>query len=686
MGVINLLEPQVANLIAAGEVVERPASAIKELMENAIDAGASRITAEIKNGGVTLMRITDDGCGMTKEDAVLCVRRHATSKIKKAADLDGIVTLGFRGEAMAAIASVSRLRILTRTADSETGTAVTCEAGTVVSVEEAGCPFGTTVLVEELFHNVPARRKFLKRDASETAAVAAVLEKIALSHPEIAIKFIADGVLKFQTAGDGALISVIYAVLGRDFAKKTIPLRDMTEGIEVEGVIGTPENHRGNRNYENFFINGRYVKCGTASAALEQAFTSYIPSDKFPCCVLSLTIHPAFVDVNVHPQKLEVKFSSDKAVFNAVYCAVRNALMTKVVRPTPEEEPTRLTGDSFKLYQDILSMKAPNEEEARRVADDRDSLVRKYEQLSIPGEVREADVSVPASGGYASQPGEAERPAFTRPASVPPAGTVRPTVPDEAPRQPSPEVRPEPNASTPIPEVRPEPDVPDPGPETRSEPDAAASEPDAADAANPGEPTVPWFRVTGVAFQCYVFVEMADRMIVIDKHAAHERILFEKLRKNLKSLKPPASQLLLLPHKISLTPEETEAAEAYQTELAAVGFAFSPCDEPGMTALLQIPSGLSESEAEAMFRELAARLAEGTGDVSLGREAFYERALYQASCKAAVKGGRDDTAPEALNWIVTQVLTDPHIRYCPHGRPVAFEMTKDQFERRFERK
>jgi DNA mismatch repair protein MutL len=294
-------------------------------MENAIDAGATRITAEIKNGGVSLMRITDNGCGMTEEDALLCIQRHATSKIRSAADLDGIVTLGFRGEALAAIASVSKLRIMTRTADADMGVVVTCEAGKILSVEESGCPLGTTILVEELFANVPARRKFLKRDASETAAVAAVLEKIALSRPDIAIKFITDGNLRFQTAGDGNLQNVIYAVLGRDFAKKTVPVHDMTEGIEVEGVIGTPDNCRGNRNYENFFINGRYVKCGTASAALEQAFSSYIPSDKFPSCVLALTINPAYVDVNVHPQKLEVKFSADKPVFNAVYCAVNNA-------------------------------------------------------------------------------------------------------------------------------------------------------------------------------------------------------------------------------------------------------------------------------------------------------------------------------------------------------------------------
>ena len=343
MGKINVLDTQVANLIAAGEVVERPASAVKELLENAIDAGAGKITLEIKNGGISLIRVTDDGCGMTKDDALVCVKRHATSKISCAADLDGIATLGFRGEALAAISSVSKMRIMTRTKNSPTGIIIEFNAGKPVSVEEAGCPEGTSVIVEELFANVPARRKFLKRDAAETAAVAAVAEKIALSRPDISLRFIADGNLRFLTAGDGKLADVIY------------------EGVSVSGFIGTPENCRGNRNYENFFINGRYVRCKTACAALEQAFSSYIPSDKYPACVICLEINPAFVDVNVHPQKMEVKFSNERPVFNAVYCAVRNTLMNRIDRPRlADSEPTRLSGDSYRLYNDIISVKTDN--------------------------------------------------------------------------------------------------------------------------------------------------------------------------------------------------------------------------------------------------------------------------------------------------------------------------------------
>ncbi len=665
MGKINLLETQVANLIAAGEVVERPASAVKELMENAIDAGATRIIAEIKNGGVSLMRITDNGCGMTEEDALLCIQRHATSKIRSATDLDGIVTLGFRGEALAAIASVSRLRIMTRTAGSDMGVVVTCEAGRILSSEESGCPLGTTIVVEELFANVPARRKFLKRDASETAAVTAVIEKIALSRPDIAIKFITDGALRFQTAGDGDLQNVIYAVLGRDFAKKTVPVHDMTEGIEVQGIIGTPENCRGNRNYENFFINGRYVKCGTASAALEQAFTSYIPSDKFPACVLALTINPAFVDVNVHPQKLEVKFSADKPVFNAVYCAVRNALMQRVDRPRlgPDDEPARLSGDSYKLYNDVLSMKTGTAEEALRIADEREQLNRKYEQLSMPGEVREASVSYPIP----PIPSRAETPAAPQ-EPVSPASISKPFAP--LPVTPI----------TPVPVTEPD----DPMPVESMEPASVETPVSPLPEESTVETVLPWFRITGVAFHCYIFAEMEDKMLVVDKHAAHERILFEKMRDNMKQLQP-VSQLLFLPLELRVTPEELAAAAEYREELVRVGFDVAVTVETGTVAMLQYPSGLTGAQAETMLLELINRLASGMGEAETGREQFYEKALYQASCKAAVKAGREDT-PETLTWIVEQVLLNPRVRYCPHGRPVAFEMTKGQFERQFERR
>lgn len=663
MGKINVLDTQVANLIAAGEVVERPASAVKELLENAIDAGAGKITLEIKNGGISLIRVTDDGCGMTKDDALVCVKRHATSKISCAADLDGIATLGFRGEALAAISSVSRMRIMTRTKNSPTGTVIEFNAGKPVSVEEAGCPEGTSVIVEELFANVPARRKFLKRDAAETAAVAAVAEKIALSRPDISLRFIADGNLRFLTAGDGKLADVIYAVLGRDFAKKLAPVHDMTEGVSVSGFIGTPENCRGNRNYENFFINGRYVRCKTACAALEQAFSSYIPSDKYPSCVICLEINPAFVDVNVHPQKMEVKFSNERPVFNAVYCAVRNTLMNRIDRPRlADSEPTRLSGDSYRLYNDIISVKTDTDEEAARIADERERLSAKYEQITVRAEAKEpvphyeppADVPKMSADFPETFPAVSGQPQVLPDITVPQINDNKPpvgTLPDADMLRVN------------VPDISPAPVTP---PESGTEP-----------------PAVPWYRIAGVIFNTYVFVELEDRMLIIDKHAAHERIIFEKLRQNMKS-GDPASQLLLLPVELTLTPEELAAAEEYRDELYRIGYTFS-CADDGKTALIiAYPSALDTAQAKDMFAVLAAQLADGTGDVGTSRERIYEKALYQASCKAAVKGGREDL-PENIRWIAEQVLTRPEIRYCPHGRPVAFEMTKSQFEKRFER-
>ena len=335
MGKIHVLPFEIANLIAAGEVVDRPASVIKELAENAIDAGATNVTIEIKRGGVTFMRVTDNGCGMSAEDMPTALRRHATSKISAVSDLDAILTLGFRGEALAAISSVAKVRILSKTAADPMGAALECHGGELLSLTEAGCPPGTTILVEDLFYNVPARRKFLKKDATEAAACSAVAEKIALSHPEIAIRYISDGEVKFNTSGDGNLKSVIYALFGREFAMRALVTdrENETGSIRVHGFVSEPDLYRPNRNMEIFFINGRYVKSRTAQAAVEQAYASKIPHDKFPFCVLHLTLAPGAVDVNVHPAKLEVKFTNEKVVFDAVYYAVCNALEASAIRP-----------------------------------------------------------------------------------------------------------------------------------------------------------------------------------------------------------------------------------------------------------------------------------------------------------------------------------------------------------------
>ena len=321
-----------ANLIAAGEVVERPASAIKELIENAVDAEAKNITVEIQSGGISLMRVTDDGCGMSRADTEMCIRRHATSKIKDASDLGYIITLGFRGEALAAIASVSKLRIFSKRREDPVGTLLSANGGRDVKLTETGCADGTTVIAEELFANVPARRKFLKKDAAETMAVTSVVEKAALAHPEIAFSLICDGKLRYRTSGDGDLRAAIYAVMGRECATNLIPVHALSDGIEINGFVGTPELIRKNRHGESFFLNGRYVRNTTAQSALEAAFRTYIPGDRFPMSVLHLKIHPSLVDLNVHPAKLEVKFAEERKVFDALYSAVRGALILSPLR------------------------------------------------------------------------------------------------------------------------------------------------------------------------------------------------------------------------------------------------------------------------------------------------------------------------------------------------------------------
>lgn len=672
MGNIHVLDYQIANLIAAGEVVDRPASVIKELMENSIDSGGNAITVEIKRGGVALMRVTDNGCGMSREDVPIAIKRHATSKISSASDLDGIITLGFRGEALAAISSVSKMRILTKRSEDSVGTVLESDGGNILDIGDAGCPNGTTVIVEDLFANVPARRKFLKKDISETTAIAAVVEKIALSRPDIAVKFIVDGKMRFSTAGDSKLINAIYAVLGRDFAKKMIEVSDMTEGIEITGYIGNPENIRGTRNYQNFFINSRFTKSATATAALEQAYQSFIPSDKFPCCVLNIKIHPALVDVNVHPAKLEVKFSNEKIIFNAVYSAVRNTLAEKIKRP--ELEIYRKTdGSSLKQYSDIITQKCENAEEAEKISErmDRHSYTYKqiHEDFSSPAPIPvnnidfnkiDADIEKKISISAANdQIIQYNSESIDKDLTVPPLDINREKSYDES-----------------FPGYTP--NIGHAGQKQKAEQASA----NAANNNNQTETVLPWYRIAGVAFNCYIFVEMTDKMLVIDKHAAHERIIFEDMKKNQKAGAKNA-QMLLIPLTVTLSSDEIGAVISFEDDIKSIGFDFN-VSENNKVSITQIPSSIGSNEAAAMFEELAGKLKENTVTAEIQRDLIYEKALYQASCKAAVKAGKQDS-PETITWICEKLLTLPDIKFCPHGRPVAFEISKSDFEKQFKR-
>ncbi len=718
MGQIQVLSFEVANLIAAGEVVDRPASAIKEMMENAIDAGAKHITVEIQHGGVTFMRVTDDGCGMSEEDLPMAIRRHATSKIKDATDLESIFTLGFRGEALAAISSVSDMRIISKRREDPMGHMLEVRGGQFLGVTEHGSRDGTTVIVENLFGNVPARRKFLKRDATESMAVSANVERVALSHPEIAVRLIVDGVQKLETAGDGQLKSAIYAVFGRDFASRLIPVTGDYEGIRISGFIGRPDHVKVNRNYQNFFINHRYVRSKTAMAAIEQAFVSYCAPEKYPCCVIFIELNPARVDVNVHPAKLEVKFSNEKPVFEAIYYSVRQALEQNTVRPDmPAVNPAAKlgvigdrvsdatapieTGRPESLAKRQLSMETqqtnPQQETAYRNAvpafganngmkppqerltadeylrrytsrDDakaKDQTVEKVQPVTPPSihHAPPAEPSAPVIDEIPMEVYEAEARAMMGLAAV---ETV-PSVEDNAMpcTADAPQTSPTPVENGTMPCAA---DVPQT--QTSVLPESPA----------PEKNTQPW-RMVGEVFNSYVIVEQGDRMLIIDKHAAHERIIFEDLKAKLKEREADV-QMLMLPIDVMLMSDEVGLLDTYRAELEAIGFSFT-CMR-NTVSVDAIPTGIEPGAVPDMFATFAEQLRDGSGVAKLTRDIAFEKALYQASCKAAIKAGRV-YPPEHIQWLVKRLMELPDITYCPHGRPVAMEMKKRNIDHQFER-
>ncbi len=636
MGRINLLGFDVANLIAAGEVVDRPSSVIKELVENSIDAGATSLTIEVKNGGKTFIRITDNGCGIEFDDLPIAILRHATSKIKTADDLDAIMTLGFRGEALAAISSVARLRIMSKTKDSELGGFLECHGGEILSHMQTGCSDGTTIIVEDLFYNVPARKKFLKADRSETGAITSTIEKIALSKPEISFRYITDGEVKFVTSGDGSLQNTIYSLLGRDFAKKLIRVDRNDNGIRVEGFISTPELVRANRNLENFYINSRSIKSKTMGAALEQAYLSYIPSDKYPFCVLNLEIDPSLVDVNVHPSKLEVKFSNENVIFSAVYYAVRGALATSVTRPELYAESK---GDEIPVSKTPFPVNDREAPKPQRVVFDTNSNIGVLRQ----NQTLDYSPSTPTQD-RTSAPLVVEEPAD----ALAPVDSVVKSV-DE--------------------------------PTSENIPEAVPVIERITEQKNDEKIIVPDYKIIGEAFNSYVIVELGEIIYLIDKHAAHERIIFEDLKKKTKEA-TPSSQMLMLPLEAYLTSDELATLSEWEKEIKSLGFNY---EANGSTvSIFEIPSGISQNAAPDMLIALASKLMRGEANASTAKDDIFESALYQASCKAAIKAGRIyDTAH--IKWICDRVLTLENIRYCPHGRPVAFEMTKHFLEKQFER-
>ena len=647
MAKINVLSFEIANLIAAGEVVERPSSVLKELIENSIDSGATEIVAEIKRGGVALIRVTDNGCGIEKDDLPVAIKRHATSKIKDKGDLESIMTLGFRGEALAAISSVSNMTIITKTRDAETGYMLTAEAGTVVDIAEVGASDGTTVVVSDLFFNVPARRKFLKKDATEAMNVAALVEKVALSRPDISIQLVIDGDEKFKTPGNGKLIDTIYAVFGKAFASKLIEAKGTANGMTVHGYIGRSDNVKKNRNLMNVFINGRYVKSLTAQAAIEKAYTSYIAPECFPTCVLFIDINPSQVDVNVHPAKLEVKFSDERAVFETVYYTVKSALEEHEYRPEME-----------------LGVKRPS-----------DNIIGGFIPVDSGKRAEQYSMSNVAPTTGTSNSAGRYNPAPNVPArsNTPYVDTSRPVrVASSVGRGDSPS--PEPMRMAPKDSV----DLL--ARYGRTEPEKVESE------SQPNESTPvaikPNYKLIGEAFDCYVIVEFEGDLLIIDKHAAHERVIFEDLKRSREADGRVATQPLMLPITVILDHEEMVVAGEIKSEIEALGFEYNINDRS--CDIIAIPSAISPVDAETLFVKVIDEVIEGKGDPAITDSIRREKALYQVACKAAIKGGRVYNNA-VITWLVEKVLLLPDITVCPHGRPIAYKLTKNQLDRQFDR-
>lgn len=648
MAKIQVLDRHTAELIAAGEVVERPASVVKELFENAVDAGATLITVEIEHGGVTMLRVTDNGSGIEREDVPTAFLRHATSKVRTADDLENIGTLGFRGEALASVAEVARVEMITRTEAEEVGTHYVIEGGEEQECEDVGCAKGTTVCVRDLFFNIPARMKFLKTDMGEGNAVAGVLDHLALSHPEIAVRFIRDGKEVLSTAGDGDVYGCIYAVLGRDFAKTLMPVDYEMGGIRVTGFANKPEFGRQNRTMQRFFLNGRYVKTRTAAAALEQAYKGSLMVGKLPTCVLYIELPADAVDVNVHPTKLDVRFLRDKPVFDAVYYAIKSALETLHTRkeahlPTPKGPASVPAGGGFS---------APTAEQLKLsfAALEKEPIAEKPPVAPPKPIVSE----MPAKKPVLRDGGDEGFTAFQSFAPAP--------MPQPAPQKAIEDVK----EKTITPEIV--------EPALQSEEKSPVSEPElplTTEEEIGGEITV-----LGEAFATYIFAEMDGQLYVIDKHAAHERILYNRLRETPHT----EAQQLLAPVTVTVSPEEMEALTGAADELEAAGFEVEPFGAREVI-VRAVPLMLCDRDVTETVLEVASGLCSGKTEVTTDR---LDWLYHNTACRAAVKAG-DRSTPDEWKTLAEAVLHNDALRTCPHGRPVCITISRRELEKQFGR-
>ena len=600
---IHVLTEEVAQLIAAGEVVERPGSVIKEMVENSIDAGATAITVEIKNGGNTFLRVSDNGCGIAREDCPAAFMPHATSKIQTGSDLDRITTLGFRGEALASVASVAKVELLTKTADERIGTRMVVAGGEILDLDDAGCPDGTVLTVRDLFFNTPARRKFLKKDMTEAANISQIMERCALSHPEISFTLRKETGDVFFTSGDGDLSHAISSTLGRDVADGMKPVDFSAGEITVKGQTSLPSHARPNRNIQIFFLNGRFIRSKTLTAALEQAYKDCLLVGKFPACVLSVAMPCDAVDVNVHPAKLEVRFADEQQVFRAVYYAVKTALDAVTEAPQAQIELSR----------------SPRENVLRpaEFVDEKPKQTPLFPPQKKGGGFYTVDLTKKTAPARDVPFDTGERP-LTVASPVRYAVNVRPPEPEPAPARPA-------------------------------------------------------YRFVGEAFDTYILAECGDSLLVVDKHALHERILFEKLKEGTETF----SQPLLTPLPVTLTKEEYVALLENAEALRDAGFAFDDFGE-GTVLVRAMPQYYETSDVADSLTEIAGKLIHDKFASSTDKVDWLFRSV---ACRAAVKAGMK-SSPEELMRLLAQI---DDVHYCPHGRPVTLELTKQKLEKEFHR-
>lgn len=702
MGVINVLDKHIAELIAAGEVVERPSSVIKELVENSIDAGAKNITVEIKNGGTTFMRVADDGCGIYRDDIKKAFLRHATSKVKTANDLDMISTLGFRGEALASISAVSRLQVITKNENEEIGSCYEIEGGEEISLEDAGCPTGTTFVIRDLFYNIPARSKFLKKDVAEGNAVSALMDKIVLSHPEVAFTFIRDGKQVLRTFGDGKLLSAIYSVFGKDFAKGLIPVDYTLDSVTVKGYISKPINSRPNRNMQNFFINGRFVKTRTGMAALEEAYKGSIMVGKFPSAVLQLTVPYEIIDVNVHPAKIEVRFINERPVFDAIYHAVKSALQQgderkqihfkentafneiKKVNPfnnaqavfakaenTPAEKPIK----PIERIEPVLKNSEPKPYNPFDELDLKDEKTKpvSIDNLKMSDSTNPFDIyskqAIKRNSELENKKAEFSKQKLEKAEQL----ILKATQQEESlPKQ---EITVDDltaeSSETPIEtEVSKE--------EVKPLNEISENKTDNNDALTelPKEQTK--LRFLGEAFNTYIIVEKNDNeVLIIDKHAAHERIIYEKLKADSGSANV---QYLLTPITVTLDKIDYDAAVSNLDMFAKCSFDVEDFGN-GTLLVRSAPQYLAATEIADCITEMSGYIASGKKDIYTEKMDWF---YHNVSCRSAIKAGNKSTVQELMD-IAWTLEKNPQIKYCPHGRPICIVMTKYEIEKQFGR-